>query len=380
MALHSQAVILAIIAITLTVLGIRSSYMFVIPLIFYCIALALNLITILHDFGYTWTGFLKISQIIPFLYSSYLFYCFIVVLTPMGGRSGSSSNWDLYIAVLAAVGTILSFGFLIPLINTFRRPSLVILALLATTALTLYLASSTQLGFPYRPKTNGQRVDYLDVRNIFYEYDGTVSKDESGYLILFADRRREKPLLNSKVNLTGLVSLTSNCEKHMMCGMPLTDSRCVGPQSQCSWLPRSEPIVPPGSTKLELLNKTIINDTTVRFEFALTGPISMTLSIQTYEDVKITNWSFLRSYLEDPPSAPTPYLISLKYATDDSPFKFFVDFLKSNGNFKVPLCQIGVAGSYLANVGDSESMKFASSFPSYSIVNHNPALYKRYIF
>lgn len=113
LALHSQAIILAILSIALTVYGVRSAYIPTIPLFFYIISLGINLLTTLHDRGYAWTGILKLSQIIPFLYSSYLFYLLIVVMTPIGGRSGSSSNVDLYIAVLAALGTVFSFGFLV---------------------------------------------------------------------------------------------------------------------------------------------------------------------------------------------------------------------------------------------------------------------------
>jgi len=104
---------MVILALVLTVLGVRSTYIVVIPIICYAASLGLNLLTPLHDRGYAWTGLLKISQVVPVLYSSYLIYLFIVILTPMGARAGSASNRDLYIAVLAAVGTILSFGFLV---------------------------------------------------------------------------------------------------------------------------------------------------------------------------------------------------------------------------------------------------------------------------
>ncbi|KAH8297072.1 hypothetical protein KR044_004485, partial [Drosophila immigrans] len=380
LALHGQAVILSLLSIAVTYLGYRSAYIFTIPLIFYVIALVLNLMTILHDLGYAWTGLLKVSQVVPFLYSSYLFYTFIVVLRPMGGRSGSGSNQDMSIAVLSGLGTVLSFGFLVPLINTFRRPSLVIFTLLATTAFTVFLASSTQLGFPYRPKTNIQRVSYLDVRNIYYDYDGTVSKDESGYLMLFQDRRREQPLLGTKVNLTGMISLKSACEKHMMCGMPLYDNRFVTQRLQSSWIPRSEPIVPPLATTLKLLSKTVVNATTVRFEFSLSGPSIMRLFIKANEDVTISNWSFLRTYLENPPPAPIPHQIYLKYFNDNTPFTFFFEFFKSNGDFEVPLFELGVSAHYTAYEIDAKSKEFASSFPSYSFLDHWPAFYQRYYF
>ncbi|XP_034476003.1 endoplasmic reticulum metallopeptidase 1-like [Drosophila innubila] len=380
LALHSQAVILALLAIALTVLSIRSTYILTIPLFFYFASLAFNLLTPLHDRGYAWTGLLKVSQVIPCLYSSYISYLFIVVLTPMGARAGSASNRDLYIAALAAVGTVLSFGFLVPLINTFRRPSFVVFLLLATTVLSLFLASSTQLGFPYRPKTSGQRVAYLHVRNKFYEYDGTLSKDESGYLFLYQDRRKETVLDGSNVNLTGLVSIKSNCEKHMMCGMPLYDYRYVQQRLESKWLPRDTPIEPPGSTTLEMLNKTIINSTTCRFEYNLTGPAQMSIFFQTYEDVTITNWSFLMSYLKNPPKYPLSYHIFFNYGIDSSSLHFFVEVSKTNGDFKVPLIQIGVSAHFIGYKGDAESQKLASSFPDFAIRADWPASYQRYIF
>ncbi|XP_064544305.1 endoplasmic reticulum metallopeptidase 1-like [Drosophila montana] len=380
LALHAQAIILALLTTGLTLFGLRTTYVLVIPLIFYILSLALNLLTTLHDRGYAWTGFLTASQIIPFLHSSYLIYFFVKTIIPMCARSGSASDQDVYIAFLAAVGTVLSFGFLIPLINTFRRPSLMIFCLLATTALSMYLASSTQIGFPFRPRTNGQRVAYLQVRNMFYEYDGTLSKDESGCLFNFQDRREETTFLEAKVNLTGLVSIKSNCDKYMMCGMPLYDYRYVQNRLQSKWLPRSEPIVPPGLTTLEVLNKTRLNPTTVRFEFNLTGPSHMSVFIQPYEDVEISNWSFLRSYLDSPPAAPLSYHLYFTYGIDSSPLNFFLEFTKADGDFKVPMFQLAVSGHYIGYEGDAQSEKFASSFPSYAILAQWPALYQRYIF
>ncbi|XP_034110822.1 endoplasmic reticulum metallopeptidase 1-like [Drosophila albomicans] len=380
LALHGQAIILAVLSIVVTYLGYRSAYIFVIPLVFYVVALALNLMTILHDLGYAWTGLLKVSQVVPFLYSSYLFYTFIVVMRPMAGRSGSGTNQDLYIAFLSGLGTVLSFGFLVPLINTFRRPSSVIFFLVASTGLTVYLASSTQLGFPYRPKTNTQRISYLDVRNIYYDFDGTISKDESGYLMLFQDRRRETPLVGSNVNTTGMISLASACEKQMMCGMPLYDNRFVTQRLQSFWIPRSEPIVPPIPATLLLLSKTLVNGTTVRYEFSLTGPTIMRLFIKAEEDVTISNWSFLRTYLENPPPAPIPHQIYLKYFTDDTPFKFFFELYKPNRDYDVPLFELGVSAHYTAYDIDAKSKEFADSFPSYAFLDHWPAFYQRYYF
>lgn len=86
----------------------------------------------------------------------------------------------------------------------------------------------------------------------------------------------------------------------MMCGMPLFDFRFVDNRFQSKWLPREVPVIPPESAKLEMLSKTILSSTTVRFEFSLDGPAQLNLFFQPYEDVKITKWSFMSEYLEKP--------------------------------------------------------------------------------
>ncbi|XP_033149147.1 endoplasmic reticulum metallopeptidase 1-like [Drosophila busckii] len=346
-----------------------------IPLLFYVVALAFNLLTTLHDRGYAWSAVIKATQIIPFLYGSYHIYLFVVALVPMQGRSGFASNPDILIAGLVALGTVLSLSFVIPLINTFRRPSTVIFTLLAINAVGMYLATSTQIGFPYRPKTNVQRVSYMAVRNRFYEYDGTLSNDESGYLFNFYDRRMEKPFLGTRVNLTGLQSMTTRCQKHMMCGMPY-----VRNHQQNRFLPRTEPVVPPGSTTLELVNKTMVNATVARFVFEMTGPPYMSIFFQPYEDVKIVNLSFPGDYLQKPPPYPLAYHIYIVCGKDRSPIVFSIDLMKSDADFEVPVLQLGTSGRWDADKGDAETARFASTFPSFTMVDQWIASYERYIY
>lgn len=164
------------------------------------------------------------------------------------------------------------------------------------------------------------------MRNKFYEYDGTLSKDESGYFFNFQDRRNEKPLLGTKVNLTGLVSIKPNCDEHMMCGMPLYDYRFVQNRLQSKWLPRANPIeLSESNTELELVSKTEVNATTVRFVFKVSGPSHMSLFIQPYEDVKIVNWSLSLDYLKNPPAHPLSFHIYFTHGIDSSPWTFCME-------------------------------------------------------
>jgi len=88
MALHGHAIILSVLCVALNFYGLRTTYIITWTLVFYVIPLFLNLLTSLHDCGFSWIGVLKIFQVVPFLYNSYLFYTFIVILTPMMGRFG----------------------------------------------------------------------------------------------------------------------------------------------------------------------------------------------------------------------------------------------------------------------------------------------------
>ncbi|KAH8270868.1 hypothetical protein KR018_008072 [Drosophila ironensis] len=368
--LHGHAIVLAILAIALTVYGLRSTYVLAWTLIFYVIPLAINLLTTLHDRGFSWTGVLKISQVVPFVYNSYLIYTFLVTLTPMMGRFGRSTNPDLIVSAINALGTILALGFLIPLVNMFRKPSLMLLAILTISGVTIYTATSTQIGFPYRPKTNVERVPYLHVRRTFYEYDGTISKDDSGYLFNLQDRRGPNPL-----NITGLVSVSEDCDKYLMCGGPMYDHRWVKNRLKALWLPRLEPIEVPYDVQLELLSKTVREDnSTVRFEFRANCTDHCSVFIQPNTDVTIADWSFLPSYI----GTQTTYHIYFTYGKDNSPLRFFIDFSKPDEDYNVPLFKIGLAVHFIGNPGDEISQKFAKSLPSYVAAVEWPASYKVY--
>ncbi|XP_034130769.1 endoplasmic reticulum metallopeptidase 1 isoform X1 [Drosophila guanche] len=377
MVLHSHALVLAILAIALTAYGLRSTYVITWTLIFYAIPLAINLLTTLHDRGFAWTAVLKLFQIVPFLCNSYLIYTFLIVLTPMMGRFGRKLNPDLIICTLNALGSILAMGFLIPLINVFRRPSMILLLLLTATAVSILTASSTQLGFPYRSKTNVQRVPYLQVRRVFYEYDGSVSKDDSGYLFNFQDRRGPATLRDTKVNLAGLTSIESDCAEYMMCGVPLYDHRWVKNRLTGMWLPRDTPIEMPWLPTLELLNRTELEDgQTVRLEFRAEVTDHTSLFIKPYEDVSVINWTFPHDYIGQQSTSH----IYFSHGKDNTALSFFMDLEKLDGDFNVPLCQLGISHHFIGHAGDELSQQFAESFPPYAALIQWPSSYQRFIY
>ncbi|XP_016978258.2 endoplasmic reticulum metallopeptidase 1-like isoform X1 [Drosophila rhopaloa] len=377
MVVNAHAFILALLVIGLTVYGLRSTYVLTWTLLFYIIPLAINLITTLHDQGISWTGAVVIFQLFSFLYNSYLLYTLIQTMIAMMGRFGRSTNPDLVMSAINALGTVLAMGFLAPIVIIFRRPGLILLTLMTVFGVSIFLATVTPLGFPYRAATNVERVPYLHVRRTFYEYNGNVSKEDSGYLFNFQDRRGPAPLEGTNVNLTGLVGIATECEERMMCGQPLYDHRWVKNRLNAMWLPREELIDPPYVPKLQLLSKIIQSDkTTVRFKFTINTTDHTSLFIQPYEFVNITNWSFPLEYI----GQQTTYHVYFSYGKDNSPLSFFIDLSKSNGDFRVPLFQLGVCSHFIGNKGDELSQKFAQSFPDYAVLIEWPTSYQRFIF
>ncbi|KAH8401775.1 hypothetical protein KR009_007797, partial [Drosophila setifemur] len=376
MALHAHAVILSVLCAGINYYGLRSTYIFTWTLIFYAIPLALNLLTTLQDRGWSWTGVLKIIQIAPFMYNSYLFYTLVVILTPMMGRFGQNTNPDLIISALVALGTILSMGFLILLVHMSRRSGIVLVALLAVSAATIYIASSTQIGFPYRPKTNVQRVNYLVTRRIFYEYDGTVIRDESGYVMSMQDRRGSAPFVEAGVNLKGMVSVGSDCSAYPGCGVPISDWRYWNSRLNLTWVPRTTQLVTIDQKPIEILKKTVLEGgTTVRFDLKLYLTNHATVMVQPYPGATLTNWTLPSEYL----ATGSPYIVFYSYGVNPTDPTLSLEITKSNGDFDVPVLILAVARQHMEMQRDQESQEFYDSFPNFAAPVEWPADHHQYI-
>ncbi|XP_032306537.1 endoplasmic reticulum metallopeptidase 1 [Drosophila ananassae] len=377
---HANCILLVIMCLSLTVLKYRSAYLFLISLVFYVASLIINLASRLHCRGYLWSALLGLSQIVPFLYHAYLFHTFIIILLPMVGRFGVSSNPDMIIAALVAIGTILSLSFAAPLINIFRRPNCM-LGGLALVMFIFCMISVSDVGFPYRPKTNVMRADFMQVHRRFFEYDGSMSLEDSGYYFHLNDRNKEAPLRKT-MNLTGLVRMGEDCDDNeMMCGLPCY--RFCTARQHALWLPREELVELPYPTTLQLLNKTVLSDGyQVRYEFLLSGPPNMGLFFQPLDGVKILGWTFAHSMLENPATYRPPLNVLLTYGIDSSPTHFFVEFSKYNGKFDEPVFELGVSGHYFSPTAkrDDLTREFLATLPDFAFAVEWPSSYERYIF
>ena len=169
-----------------------------------------------------------------------------------------------------------------------------------------------------------------NVRRVFYEYDGTVSLNESGYYFDFQDRRIHYPIENA-IDLKDKLTIADDCEEYMMCGFPLFNHRWVKASKEAVWLPTKEPTELPDIPKIKLLKKTFnSNNNTARYEFELSGPPHMSIFLSPMDNVSIYDWSFLKELLN---KFEPPYHIYFTYGKHSTPLKFFVDFKVPNHIF-----------------------------------------------
>ncbi|KAH8252249.1 hypothetical protein KR038_011279, partial [Drosophila bunnanda] len=401
MGLHAHCVVLAVLSMILTGMGLRIPYMCMISLFLYAISLVINLISTLHDRGYYWVLTVKIIQLFQFVYFCYLFYIFLVIFFPAMGRNRTSSNPDMLIAMICAMGTLFALGFVVPLINMFRWSTLLLIGLGVVTFI-FCMISISEVGFPYRPKTSVMRVNFLvslyslplrnrvedfifpqQTRRIFYEFDGTTSINDSGYYFDLQDRHALRPLKDYPVNLTGLSKIDPPCNDYVMCGMPCFWSSWCRSQGSAAWLPREQPVDVPGTLNLTLLGTSVLESGRVkRYEFVLAGPPHMGLYIRPLEGAAVEDWSFIRTMLDRPEKYSAPYQIYFSYGLDKSPFTFHIDFTKSDGNFDEAIFELGAVGHFVNQdfKRDETTLQFIESLPDFVYTMEWPSLFMRYIF
>lgn len=168
------------------------------------------------------------------------------------------------------------------------------------------------------------------MRRIFYEYDGSVSLNDSGYYFDFQDRRLNYPLEYTSVDLTGLTSIKEHCNTELMCGVPCFNHRWCKARATGNWLAREQEVIIPGNSSLLLLSKTLLpTGNTMRYEFELSGPPHMGLFIEPQAGVTVEDWSFIRNPLDEPEKYTRPYQIFFSYGKDNSPLRFHIDFAVS---------------------------------------------------
>lgn len=375
--LHCHCLFLAMFTLILTICNIRSAFIFMITLLFYTIGLIINVATKLHNKSIAWVIPHFICGIPPFLFYAYLSHGFFVTFIPMTGRFGAGTNPDLIICAFTVGVGILTGGFMIPVLNLFRKSKTIICSLLAITLVCLILAA-TPLGFPYRPETNVQRFSVLHTRRTFRDVHNDVRRVETGYFMMPQDRRTYS-VKNQVINMTLAQPIMADCESEMLCGLPLYNHRWHKSRASSIWIPGPNPTFDLMPT-VKVVGKNQLSKTKIRYDMELTGPDHMGIFINPLKDGKITNWSFHWTPLRM--DWQPPFFVYFSYGVNGDALKFWLEIERKSGDWSTPAVELGLSGhwNHDENKQTAELKQFLSSFPKYVDATAWPASYDTWHF
>lgn len=143
----------ALITVSVTLAGFRSAY---IPMVLLLCSLASTVLNSLLGNGKTtrkWIYIHLLFQLPALLWTTNFYNVLIELFVPITGRFGGSRNPEMFISLLAAAFTLLCCSYLIPFIAQLRSMMSFTAKLSAITVLTLLVALSSPLGFPYQDES-----------------------------------------------------------------------------------------------------------------------------------------------------------------------------------------------------------------------------------
>ncbi|XP_053965127.1 endoplasmic reticulum metallopeptidase 1-like [Anastrepha ludens] len=372
--LHSQCLILIALTIALTILNINSAFMCMLAVFFYAVALIINLITKLHSKGYWFAIAVIVSQIVPFMFFSYVAQFVYYLFIPVLGRSGTTLNPDILISIVATIFSVLIGGFLMPLYFLFRKARSIIFCFLGITLLFVILAI-TPIGSPYTAKLAPQRYSVQHASQIFHNSDGSIRFNESAIYVYPIDRHTNtaKDVIN---RFKTVHNISDVCNDEISC---LLRRPSIFYTASAFWLPVDEaPIIPSEKPLLTLTDEIILNTpNTKRYNYTLTGPDHLTIFIGPKAPARVVNWSFDKTLLPN-----SGYFMSFVYGKDNKALEFFIDLELPANNSNSPNLEIGIAGNWVhQSVQRAEIYEeFLQSFPDYTIIVNWVATYDSWLF
>ncbi|XP_077288076.1 uncharacterized protein LOC143912654 [Arctopsyche grandis] len=361
-----------IIIFVMTCASVRSSVIFMLPVLTSAVANIIIHTTPLYRTARLWLWFYLFIHIFSFLYTMYFSLLVYMLFIPIMGRSGPI-NGDLYIGIVTVLLCLYISSFAIPLMTLVKKQGITFIFLVIFSIVMIIISLTSSVGLPYRSGPNNpapQRYWVMHSDRIYYNENQGIREAKSGYFIFNLDRNAPRTVPNFKMPLE---SLRNDCEEEMYCGLPLYLTRLGLLGERSSWIKTHQPNQP---IKTELLLKSRCemdtDDSMCTLEFDLKGPDRMTLTFAPRDDAELVKWS-----LETPvqqsgewKKRPTYFLhIVSGEITGDFPLEltFKVSPEQKDGS---PIIDIGLAGNHAHHEENrtSEFQEFIDSFPDWTTV------------
>lgn len=140
----------ALLVIPLTFAGIRTSYIFMIILLFSLIASIVTTVLSWQNTTRKWLLVHLAFQLLTMLWATQYYHMFMKLFIPISGRIGANKNPEYLVGSIAALSILLISSYMMPLVGLLKRASELTAKLTVFILLAVLLACFTQVGFPYR--------------------------------------------------------------------------------------------------------------------------------------------------------------------------------------------------------------------------------------
>ncbi|XP_068146181.1 endoplasmic reticulum metallopeptidase 1 [Drosophila tropicalis] len=324
--MHAHCVIMVLICIIATSLGVRSAFLPMIGIFFYTISIIIQVIlklTVKKSFFVTVN---LICQILPYIYYTYTCYVVLVVFVPMQGRDGPDSSPDLQISLFIILMTLHFAGFTIPVMHKFRK-SKTAFSMFGVLTIIFIILAATPAGFPFKKDVAAQRYYVLHTERVFHTLNNGTTTD-SGFYIQPVERRIHELDDTTLKAARPKGWIDEYCQSEPFCGLPLYSGRWLDWKDSALWIDSSAPEFPLAIDLTVLKN--LNNQNQVGYNFTLKASDRVMIFIQPTDGVKVVDWSFDRTPLDE--GHEPPYFMYHCYAFVEEPFEFWVQLDYSEAN------------------------------------------------
>ncbi|XP_058462014.1 endoplasmic reticulum metallopeptidase 1-like [Malaya genurostris] len=346
--LHAQCFIYVALLVTLTIGGIRSSYLLLFPVVFYSLSTIINLF--IKFKRNHWIYVHLAGQIIPLIYFCSLTVTVFAVFIPMTGHGGAGSNPDLMMALFSILMALLLVGMCAPLM-TLASKIRYFYTLLGLSFVVTLIVMATPVGFPFRENTSPQRYYIFHQQSNFHHQNGTIRRTRNNFFLYPQDRHTPDYLFDA-VSLwrEQAQPVEPECSQELYCGFPLYINRYNRQREYSYWMPANSSPIFPEPVQFELLERQDISSRNRTFLFSIEGPTLMGLYFSPLPGNTLRAWSFSKKI---PPSGidwndQPVYYVNYVQAKSRSPQEFFVEIeLTDETVGDGPVLLVSVVGQYM---------------------------------
>ncbi|XP_055523743.1 endoplasmic reticulum metallopeptidase 1-like [Wyeomyia smithii] len=370
----------------ITFAGYRIAYVFMILIFFTLLSSILISMFGLQNTVHKWLYIHMFFQIGAILWCTQFYHIMLNMFIPITGRIGGSINPEFIIGTIAAAVTLFTCSYITPLLFLLKKKDKLIGELVTITLISLFLATSTGIGFPYRDENmkapTVQRHYVTHTLRTFYDYNGQVRETDSGFLLQELDRNARKTIEGIAMpdSITAMRDMKS-CETELFCAVPFY-SIWHQVLFENYWVSGPQPMIH-SEVKCSLRSKEKISNYETQLKLTLSGDDQCSLLIGPRAGVSLTKWDIV-DQMANPIefNGQRAYFVLISAGINPGPMNFTLQLKHEILNYDGPLIDIIVTTTFWDYQKHHTPVfrKLLSRVPSWSHIVPSVAALNSYVF